>query len=90
MNGLGDKARLVAWVAFLIVVCVSGTFLYVKWWRRGVPDHEYAAALCRQNYAKARTATDSQVVDAQRPITSRLQANRALMCRQMRRTGMLR
>ncbi len=69
---------------------MAGTYLYTKWWPRGVPDHEFAAHLCASSYRRARTAIDTQVVDARRHVTSRAQATRALTCGEMRRTGMLR
>lgn len=49
-----------------------------------------AAELCRASYHRARTAADSQIVDGQRPVVSRLQATTALTCGVMRRTGHLR
>jgi len=89
-SGVSERLRLVLWTTFMLLIAAAGVYLYAQWWRRGVPDHEYSARLCASNYSRAQSAPDSQIVDAQRPITSRGQATRALTCGEMRRTGMIR
>ena len=55
---------------------------------QSIPDAE-AAQLCRTDYLRARTASDSVAVDARRPILSRGQATTALTCGAMRKAGWL-
>ena len=78
-----------------IVVAVLGVLVLVMWIVIARPFSSTgidprAAELCRANYRRARTAVDSQMVDRQRPVVSRLQATTALTCGVMRQTGHLR
>jgi hypothetical protein len=86
---LADRVRSVLLAVFVAAGLVTSVYLYVKWWRRGVPDHEFAARLCASSYARTRTAADTQIVDAQRHVTSRVQATRPLTCGELRRAGHL-
>jgi hypothetical protein len=53
---------------------------------RGQSQNDYeAASLCRANYRKAHTATDTSIVDAQTPISSRGHASAAMNCGTMRK-----
>jgi hypothetical protein len=51
------------------------------------PNDYQAASLCRANYRKAHTATDTSIVDAQTPIISRGHASAAMDCGTMRKVG---
>jgi hypothetical protein len=68
----------------LVAAIVATVVLRQRWIPGGTAGEEVAAAQCRAGYQRARTATDSAVVDAQRPIISREQATVARTCRELR------
>ena len=85
-----ERFRTLLSVIVVLVFLAASGYLAVKWWRRGVPDHEVAAGLCQAGYRRAHTQRDTLIVDARRPVTGRLQATQAMSCGAMRQAGMLR
>jgi len=75
-------------VTILVALVIAAWFLIHPLGQAGFDAR--AAELCRANYHRARTAADSQMVDGQRPIVSRVQATTALTCGAMRQSGQLR
>jgi hypothetical protein len=85
MNRLTQSAT-AAWV--IIAVGVLATL--VGWFILRRPDRlaldAEAWTFCEQGYARARASVDSQMVDTQRPVISRVHATVALTCGAMRVT----
>ena len=76
-------------VTTLVVLVIIAWFLLTHPFGQSGPNAQ-AMELCRADYRRARNAADSQMVDAQRPIVSRVQATTALTCGTMRQNGQLR
>lgn len=75
----------------LLAALLAVTLLSLYAWyitRVAGPDWT-AAGVCRGYYARAASATDSAVVDAQTPVTSRGQASVAVRCGTLRTAGKL-
>jgi hypothetical protein len=81
-----ERARKAAWIlAVTLVVAV------ILWGMRGkmfgTTSVAAIAAMCDANYAKARTASDTAVIDAQRPVPDPESAVARVSCGELRRAG---
>jgi len=75
-----------------IVLSVIVAFA-IMLWREPDPveplQQHSLASLCRVDYAKARSATDTAFVDGHKPVASTLRAVESVSCGQLRRAGAL-
>jgi hypothetical protein len=76
-----------------IVLAVIVAFAVMLWRQQYAPvdppQHPSLASLCRVDYAKAHSATDTAYVDGHKPAVSTLTAVASVSCGQLRRAGAL-
>jgi hypothetical protein len=72
----------------LVAVAILAVY-FLRASRGTLPIDDVAAQMCRADYSRARTHTDTAIIDARRPITSRTQAPIALTCGALRISGRL-
>src|SRR5262245_909217 len=75
-----------------IVLAVVVAFAIMLWRQRDLvdpPQQRSLANLCRVDYARARSATDTAFVDGHKPAVSKLTAVASASCGQLRRAGAL-
>ena len=71
-----------------LILLLALAIVVVVFTNRRQPD-DLAAAECRAAYGRAKTASDSAMVDRVRPVTSRAQATVAASCGTLRAAGTL-
>ena len=82
-----DVTEIVVGIAVILTVAYSA---WRYWVQRGLaPGDDVSIAWCRADYARARTASDTAVVDLRTPVVRREQAPASLSCGELRRAGML-
>ena len=77
---------LLGW-SLLGLLVLAGAFIGALRNFRRAPFDLTAEALCRAEYQRSRSRTDSLMVDAHRPITNRRMATAAASCGEMRAAG---
>jgi hypothetical protein len=76
------------WIAALGFLILGAFFVYQTWGRDVVDGH-----LCAEEYARARSAADSTLIDARAPVRNRGRgelANPIPTCGELRRLGKVR
>jgi hypothetical protein len=82
---LRERLRVIAIGVGLTIVGLAAAFL----WFSRIDSHDaLAAAQCRERYRVARTAAESTLIDAQRPLVSKGNAPARLPCRTLRERGL--
>lgn len=77
-------------VLVLVVLVIASLGVMLWHFGRGEAFDATAIGLCRQDYQRAKTATDSAMVAERVPIISRGQATAAVNCGTLRASGRLR
>jgi len=85
-----ESIRSALGVLFLVVLVIASLGVMLWHFGRGEAFDTTAIELCRQDYQRARTATDSAMVGERVPILSRGQATAAVSCGTLRAAGRLR
>ena len=85
-----DKVKAILSLIGILAVVALVTALWGSRLFSGPTYDPMAIERCRSDYRRARTPTDSAIVDARVPMDTKLQASSPVSCRELRILGRLR